>query len=86
MTAAQIKIDHGIIERDRNKTGADQAIPIDATPQLRAVVEELLAQFKRLPNTNGLLFTINGQAIDEGAFEYAFKKACKAAQLSDSIP
>jgi integrase len=82
LTWSQIKTHEGIIERDRNKTDVEHAIPI-ATPELWEVIEELQSEKKRLPNVDGLVLTINGQPIPENKFEYRFRKARKAAGIGD---
>ena len=58
----------------RGKTGAPQAIPI-LTPELKAIVLELQAERRRVPNVDGLVLTIDGQLINKVLFEYHFRKA-----------
>ena len=84
LTDDEIDTDEGIIElkNNRKETGAPQAIPI-VTPELRAVIAELRAERKRIPNTSGLLFTIDGQPIPKNHFEYWFRAACKKAGVKN---
>jgi integrase len=84
LTWPEIDTARGIIElRDgRNKTEKPQAIPI-FTPELVALIAELQAERRRVPNIDDLVFTIDGQPIDELVFEYHFRKARKAAGIKD---
>ena len=70
------------LKNGRGKTGAPQAIPI-LTPELKALITELQAERRRVPNVDGLVLTINGQPIDEFVFEYHFRKARKAAKIQN---
>jgi integrase len=64
----------------RDKTKVRQEIPI-LTDGLVALVDELEAEFAKLPNTEGLLFTYGGQRIPENFFEYHVRKTIKAAGI-----
>jgi len=48
-----------------------------------AVIAELRAERKRIPNASGLLFTIDGQPIPKNLFEYWFRAACKKAGIKN---
>lgn len=66
----------------RDKTKVRQEIPIQ-TPELVALIDELEAEYAKLPNTERLLFTHEGRRIDELFFEYQFRKARKAAKIKN---
>ena len=84
LTWEEIDLRDGMIalKEDRAKTGAEQAIPI-VTPELKALLAELQAERRRVPNVDGLVLTIDGQPIDELKFEYWFRKARKDAGIKD---
>ena len=84
LTWSEIDLKEGIIElrNGRGKTGAPQAIPI-VTPELKALITELQAERRRVPNVDGLVFTIDGKPIDKVKFEYHFRAARKAAKIKN---
>ncbi len=53
------------------------------TPALKALIAELQAERRRLPNVDGLVFTLDGQTIDELKLEYHFRRVRKAAGIKD---
>jgi len=57
-------------------------IPI-STPELKALVEELKADFKKVRNTENLVFTCDGQRIEPMLLRRALQKACKEAVFID---
>jgi integrase len=50
---------------------------------LTALFKELEAEYKKLPNTDGLVFTCNGQRIAPMQLRRALQRACKAAKITD---
>jgi integrase len=84
LTWSEIDTNEGIIElKDgRGKTGKPQAVPI-FTPELQALISELQAERRRVPNVDGLVLTIDGQPIDELKFEYHFRRARSAAKIKN---
>ena len=84
LTWNEIDLKEGIIElrNGRGKTGAPQAIPI-VTPELKVLITELQAERRRVPNVDGLVFTIAGKPIDKVKFEYHFRAARKAAKIKN---
>lgn len=84
LTWNEIDLHGGMIElkEGRGKTGADQAIPI-VTDELKALLAELQEEKRKTPNVEGLVFTIDGQPIDELKFEYYFRKALRAAKIKN---
>ncbi|HMF52009.1 MAG TPA: hypothetical protein VK603_25350 [Candidatus Saccharimonadales bacterium] len=62
------------LNNNRAKTGAERASPI-VTAELKALIAELQAERRRIPNVDGLVFTLDGQPIDKLKFEYWFRKA-----------
>jgi len=50
---------------------------------LTALFETLEAEYKKLPNTEGLVFTSDGQRITPMQLRRALQKACKAAKISN---
>ncbi len=61
---------------------ATQTMPI-VTSALKALIAELQAERRRLANVDGLVFTLDGQAIDELKLEYHFRRVRKAAGIKD---
>ena len=84
LTWSEIDLREGIIElKDgRAKTGKPQPVPI-FTPELKALISELQAERRRVPNVDGLVLTMDGQPIDKLKFEYHFRRACKNAGVKD---
>jgi integrase len=84
LTWSEIDTREGIIElkNGRAKTGKHQAVPI-FTPELKALISELQAERRRVPNVDGLVLTMDGQPIDKLKFEYHFRKACKDADIKN---
>ena len=83
LTRSEIDVREGIIElkAGRAKTGKPQAVPI--MPELKALISELEAEWRRVPNVDGLVLTMDGQPIDKLKFEYHFRKACRNAGIKD---
>ncbi len=84
LTWSEIDLREGIIElrNGRSKTGKPQAVPI-FTPELKALISELQAERRRVPNVDGLVLTMDGQPIDKLKFEYHFRAARKAAKIKN---
>ncbi len=84
LTWSEIDTKEGIIElkNGRGKTDKAQAVPI-FTPELKALISELQAERRRVPNVDGLVLTMVGQPIDKLKFEYHFRAACKAAKIKN---
>jgi len=84
LTWSEIDLREGIIElrNGRAKTGKPQAVPI-FTPELKALISELQAERRRVPNLDGLVLTMDGQPIDKLKFEYHFRAARKAAKIKN---
>ena len=84
LTWSEIDTRKGIIElKDgRAKTGKPQAVPI-FTPELKALISELQAERRRVPNVDGLALTMDGRPIDKLKFEYHFRTARKAAGIKN---
>src|SRR4030095_1837779 len=81
----EIDLQGGFIERDRNKTAeheAEHVIPI-VTPELWALIEELQAERRRVPNVDGLVLTVDGRPIPKIFFEYWFRASCKKAEIKN---
>jgi integrase len=70
------------IKNGRGKTGKPQAVPIH-TPELKALIAELQGERRRVPNVDGLVFTMDGQPILKVTFEYHFRAACKTAKIKN---
>jgi integrase len=84
LTWEEINLKESLIElkNDRAKTGAEQAIPI-VTPELKALLAELQAERRRLPNVDGIVLTMDGKLIDELKFEYWFRKSREDAGIKN---
>jgi integrase len=85
LTWQEIDTQRGFIERDRNKTDeydAQHTIPI-VTAELWDLITELQAERRRVPNVEGLVFTMNGQPIPKNLFEYWFRASCKRAGVKN---
>ncbi len=84
LTWNEIDLHGGMIElkNGRGKTGADQAIPV-VTDELKALLAELQEEKRKTPNVEALVFTIDGQPIDELKFEYQFRNALRSAKIKD---
>jgi len=48
---------------------------------LKALIAELQTERRKLPNVDGLVFTLDGQTIDEFKLEYHFRRVRKAAGI-----
>ncbi len=55
------------------------------TSALKVLIAELQAERRRLPNIDGLVlvFTLNGQIVDELKLKYHFRRVRKAAGIKD---
>lgn len=84
LTWEEIDLKEGLIQlkENRQKTGAEQAIPI-ITSELKALVMELQAERRRVPNVDGIVLTIDGKPIDELKFEYWFRKSRAGAGIKN---
>jgi integrase len=76
-----VKKDLIVIKGGRDKSGARQRIGISAA--LAEVLEELRAEYRRIPNTAKLVFTKEGKRIPKDTLRHAFDKAVADAQIED---
>ncbi len=65
----------------RDKTGADQRAGI--SPALQVVLDELRAEYRRIPNTERRVFTKGGKPISKVTFRHTFEKAVQDAKIED---
>ena len=65
----------------RAKTGARQRVGI--SPGLSQVLDELRAEYRRIPNTDRRVFTKDGKAILKESLRRAFDKAVGDAKIED---
>jgi integrase len=70
-----------IIKGGRAKTGAKQRVGISS--KLSAVLDELRAEYRRVPNTERRVFTKDGKVIIKPTVRHAFDRALKDAKLED---
>jgi integrase len=70
-----------VVKGGRAKTGARQAVGI--SPSLKTVIDELRVEFRRIPNTNRLVFTKASKRIPNGTLRHAFDKAVIDAKVED---
>ena len=69
----------GLIAIDRDKTGAEQRVGI--SPALNEVLNELRAEYRKIPNTGKQVFTRSGKAIPKATLRHAFDKAVNDAKV-----
>ena len=69
----------GLIALDRDKTGVEQRVGI--SPALSEVLNELRAEYRKIPNTGKLVFTRAGKAIPKATLRHAFDKAVSDAKV-----
>ncbi len=65
----------------RAKTGADQRVGI--SPDLEKVLNELKAEFKRVPNIENRVFTRDSRPIPKATLRHAFERAIQDAKIQD---
>jgi integrase len=70
-----------VVKGGRAKTGARQRVGI--SPALREVLDELRAEYKRIPNTERRVFTKGGKPIPKATLRHAFDKAVADAEIED---
>jgi len=82
----EIDLNESIIElKDgRAKTGKPQIIPI-YTDTLKALISELQAKRRKIPNVDNLVLTENGQPLNKLKFEYHFRRACRRAGIKGFV-
>jgi integrase len=70
--------------RLKRRPRQNQSAPGNTDPHgsIDGIVQELEAEYKKLPNTDGLVFTCNGQRIAPMQLRRALQKACKAAKIA----
>ncbi|MEX0804836.1 MAG: tyrosine-type recombinase/integrase [Candidatus Binatia bacterium] len=73
----------GLIKAGRDKTGVRQRVGI--SPALNAVLDELRAEYRRIPNTDKRVFTKGGKPIHKAALRHAFDKAVGDAKVQDFV-
>jgi len=71
----------GLIKISRAKTGAGQRIGI--SPALQGVLDELWAEYRRVPNTERRVFTNGGKPIPKATLRHTFDKAVREAEIED---
>ena len=69
----------GLIAIDRDKTGVEQRVGI--SPALNEVLNELRAEYRKIPNTGKRVFTRAGKAIPKATLRHAFDKAVSDAKV-----
>ena len=71
----------GLIVISRPKSGAKQRVGI--SPALSDVLDELRAEYRKIPNTEHRVFTKAGKRIPEATLRHAFDKAVQDAKVED---
>jgi len=69
----------GLIAIERDKTGVEQRVGI--SPALNEVLNELRAEYRKIPNTGKRVFTRSGKAIPKATLRHAFNKAVSDAKV-----
>ncbi len=69
------------VKDGRAKTGTRQRVAI--SPALNVILQELRAEFRRIPNTERRVFTRGGKAIAKATLRHAFEKAVTDAKIED---
>jgi integrase len=70
-----------VVKGGRAKTGAKQRVGI--SPALNEVLGELRAEYRRIPNTERVVFTKGGKRIAKATLRHAFDKAVEGAKIED---
>jgi len=70
-----------IVKGGRAKTGGKQRVGI--SPALGEVLEELRAEYRRVPNTENRVFTKDGKPVSGNTLRYAFEKALQDTKIED---
>lgn len=70
-----------IVKGGRAKTGARQRVGI--SPALSQVLDELRAEYRRIPNTERRVFTTGGKPIPQATLRHAFEKAVRDGKIED---
>jgi integrase len=70
-----------VVKGGRAKTGARQAVGV--SPALKGVLDELRAEFRRIPNTDRRVLTKGGKPIPKATLRHAFDKAVSDAKVED---
>ncbi len=65
----------------RSKTSAKQTVAV--APPLAAVLDELRAEQRRIPNLVNRVFTKEGLPLSSNALRYAFENALAVAEVED---
>jgi integrase len=71
----------GLIVLSRPKSGAKQRVGI--SPALNDVLDELRAEYRRIPNTDKRVFTMKGKPVPQATLRHAFDRAVKVAKVED---
>jgi integrase len=71
----------GLIVLSRPKSGVKQRVGI--SPSLAEVLDELRAEYRRIPNTDKRVFTKKGKPIPQATLRHAFDKAVSDAKVQD---
>jgi integrase len=70
-----------VVKGGREKSGGKQSVGI--SPALDQVLDELRAEYRRIPNMDKRVFTRNGKPIAKATLRHAFDKAVKDAKVED---
>jgi integrase len=70
-----------MVKGGRSKTGAMQKVGI--SPELGEVLDELRAEYRKIPNTDRRVFTKGGKPIPKATLRHAFDKAVQDAKIED---
>ncbi|HXF76225.1 MAG TPA: tyrosine-type recombinase/integrase [Methylomirabilota bacterium] len=74
-------VHNGLIAVGRDKTGAKQRVGI--SPALAEVLDELRAEYRKVPNVDKRVFTKGGKPIPKSTLRHAFDAAVSAAKIED---
>ena len=76
-------VNNGLIKVNggRDKTGADQRSGI--SPALQDVLDELRAEYRRIPNTERRVFTKDSKPIHASTLRHAFERALEDAKIEE---
>jgi integrase len=72
-----------VVKGGRDKTGGTQKVGI--SPELNEVLEELQAEYRKIPNTDRRVFTRNGKPVPAATLRHAFDKAVGDAEVEDFV-
>ncbi|MBM2802859.1 MAG: integrase family protein [Deltaproteobacteria bacterium] len=72
-----------MVKGGRAKTGAKQIVGI--SPELQQVVDELRAEYRRIPNIDRRVFTKGGKVIPKSTLRHAFDKAVHDTKIEDFV-